>query len=338
LSGKELLIEAGGVSLTIPAATLKPLLEGKDKDGKHHGRIVIGIEELAEFTEGQLSGLADSEGLFTAAGKPFELTMYAVDSGGSRIVPKAFKAPVTVTFQYEEGLTEPELLGVYYWDPATDAPKYVRSILKREQGTIEARLEHFSTYSLLAFDKSYADVPRRHWLYPALRQLTAAHVATGVSEDYFAPDRQVTRAEFVMLWMRALGTAEIAGEMENDDAAFVDVPAASYYAEAVAAARQAGIVNGRGDGRFAPDELITREEMAAMLVRGLELFGKPAGAAEGQKFSFADRDDVSAWALPAMEQAASVGLVGGYEDGTVRPQRWATRAEAAQMIWRAYRL
>lgn len=338
LSGQELRIEAGDVSLTIPAATLKPLLEGQDKDGKLYSRIVIGIEELAEFTAGQMSGLADSEGRLTAAGKPFELTMYAVDSGGSRFAPEAFEAPITVTFHYEEELTEPELLGVYYWDPATDAPRYVRSTLNREQGTIEARLEHFSTYSLMAFDKSYADVPRQHWLYPALRQLIAAHVVTGVSEDRFAPDRQVSRAEFVTLWMRTLGTAEPVGGQETEGATFVDVPVTAYYAAAVAAARQAGIVNGRGDGRFAPDELITREEMAAMLVRGLEQAGQPAGAGDRQPFSFADQDDVSAWALPAMEQAASIGLVGGYEDGTVRPQRWATRAEAAQMIWRAYRL
>lgn len=338
MSGQELRIEAGDVRLTIPAATLKPLLEGKDKDGKLYSRIVIGIEELAEYAEGQLAGMADLEGRLTAAGKPFELTMYAVDSGGSRFAPEAFEAPVAVTFQYEEGQTEPELLGVYYWDPAAGEPRYIRSVLDREQGTIEARLEHFSTYSLMAYDKSYADVPRHHWLYPALRQLSAAHVVTGVSEEHFAPDRQVTRAEFVTLWMRTLGTAEPAGEQENDDAAFVDVPATAYYAEAVAAARQAGIVNGRGDGRFAPDELITREEMAAMLVRGLVQAGQPAGADAGQPFSFADRDDVSAWALPALEQAASIGLVGGYEDGTLRPQRWASRAEAAGMIWRAYRL
>lgn len=337
LSGQELRIEAGTVSLTIPAATLKPLLEGMDKDERLYSRIVIGIEELAEYTVGQMSGMAHLEGQVTATGKPFELTMHAVDSGGSRFVPEVFEVPVTVTLQYEEGLAEPELLGVYYWDPATDAPMYVRSTLNRELGTIEARLAHFSTYSLMTYDKSYTDVPRQHWLYPALRQLAAAHVVTGVSEDRFAPDRQVTRAEFITLWMRALGTAEPAGEQENDGSAFVDVPATAYYAEAVAAARRAGIVIGREDGRFAPDELITREEMATMLVRGLKPEGETAGGENG-RFTFADRGDVSVWALPAMEQAASIGLVGGYEDGTVRPQRWATRAEAAQMLWRAYRL
>ncbi|QNK59408.1 S-layer homology domain-containing protein [Paenibacillus sp. PAMC21692] len=339
LSGKELQIEAEGLRLSIPAATLEGFMHGGD--GSVNTRLVIGIEALEEYTDRQTLELAKARelrgGRLTAAGKPVELTMYAVDSGGNKIAPAAFVEPVTVTFSFGDQ-AEPELLGIYYWDEETDIPRYVRSYLNRAQGTIEARLDHFSAYSLLAYEKSYADVPPQHWLYPALRGLSAAHAATGVSDDRFAPDRQVTRAEFIALWMRALGWEKPEEESSADGSTgFDDVPAAAYYAAAVAAAKQAGIVNGRGDSRFAPNELITREEMAAMLVRGLEQAGLDQEAVGGD-VSFADRDAISAWARPAMETATSLGLIGGYGDGTVRPQRWAARGEAAQMIWRAYQL
>ncbi|MHA6480947.1 S-layer homology domain-containing protein [Paenibacillus sp. strain BS8-2] len=337
LSGQELEIEAGGVRLIIPSGTLKPLLEGQD--GNRYDRIVIGIDGGRGDTESKRMGLPDEDGPLTKAGELVELFIYGVDSAGHRFTPERFDIPVTLQLSYE-GYEEPELLGIYYWEPDVDAPQYIRSVWKRAQGKIEARLNHAGTYSLLAYDKRYVDVSPQHWLYPALRQMTAAHVTTGVSEDRFAPDRQVTRAEFVALWMRALGYAGLEGEQLNADTSFADVPSDSYYAAAVAAARQVGIVTGRGDGRFAPDEPITREEMTTMLIRGLKQAGKLPllESSEGQTISFSDGNDISAWASLAIEEAAAIGLVVGYEDGTARPQRWASRGEAAVIIWRAYQL
>ncbi len=342
LFGRGLLIVAGGNSLVIPAGALEPLLS--DQEGNAYQRIVIGIHELTSYSVSQLTGLAaasiESGGQLTEAGQPVRMTIYAIDSNGQRVAVDAFAQPVTVTFAYGDHL-EPELLGIYYWDPDTDMPSYVRSTLNREQGTVTAGLDHFSDYSLLAYDKSYEDVPRHHWAYPALRQLSAVHVVSGVSVDRFAPERQVTRAEFITLWMRALGLTKEGAEgvMNDDETGFIDVPASTYYASAVAAAREAGIVTGRGDRRFAPDAPVTREEMAVMLMRGLRYAGYDVTASEAaERPAITDWDAVSAWARAAMEEAAAIGLVSGYGDGTVQPQRGAVRAEAVQMIWRAYQL
>ncbi|NMA52992.1 MAG: S-layer homology domain-containing protein, partial [Peptococcaceae bacterium] len=111
---------------------------------------------------------------------------------------------------------------------------------------------------------------------------------------------------------------------------FIDVPDTAWYAGYTAAAAGAGLVKGYEDGSFRPHRPVTREELAVILVRGLELTARP-----GATLPFNDAEEVFTWAKDSVTIAAGCGLLHGYPDGTFRPRGQVTRAESAVMLYRA---
>ncbi|MDT3428631.1 dextranase [Paenibacillus forsythiae] len=190
---------------------------------------------------------------------------------------------------------------------------------------VHADISHLSPYIVLADGKFYLDVPSSHWAYAAIRSLTAKQVINGVTDRTFAPSAKVTRAQFAALLARALRL------QSSGQTPFQDVPAAAWYASGVAAAYEAGIVAGHSDGKFAPGEAITRQEMAVMLAQAFERAGG-GSAANGQDLTLRDRQLIAAWALPAVQSVTHTGLMSGQVEGRFAPAQTATRAEAAQVI------
>ncbi len=104
----------------------------------------------------------------------------------------------------------------------------------------------------------------------------------------------------------------------------------SHWAKnAIAAAYTNGIINGYSDGSFKPDELITREQMASMIVKAFKLEAKPSSRV------FTDQAAISVWATKVISTAVEHGIFDGYEDGTIKPKANATRAEAVTVIVKA---
>jgi hypothetical protein len=93
----------------------------------------------------------------------------------------------------------------------------------------------------------------------------------------------------------------------------------------VAAAVQAGIVQGLTPTTFGPDQTITREQTAVLLVRALKLTGTTT-------LNFTDEDNIDAWAQSAVQAAVAAGYLHGFPDGTFRPQEPVTRAQAAKVL------
>ncbi|MNC40084.1 Endoglucanase precursor [compost metagenome] len=168
-------------------------------------------------------------------------------------------------------------------------------------------------------------MPADHWAYKAIHTLTAKHVINGMTENTFVLLAKVTRAQFAALLAKALQLGD------NGPAPFTDVAADSWYAGDVAAAYQAGLITGRSGKLFAPNEAITRQEMAVMLAKAFEKVGG-TGRAEETSLAFGDSKEISAWAQAAVQIVKSAGLMKGYSNGTFAPGDNATRAEAAQSI------
>ena len=135
--------------------------------------------------------------------------------------------------------------------------------------------------------------------------------------------RQITRAMLVAILYRA------AGATAQEKSTFADVAADAWYTEEVAWAQSEGIINGVGDNCFAPERPVTREEFATILWR---YAGKPE--AETAIASFADSENVSDWALDAMNWAVSSGIINGTDGNRLDPQGTTTRAQAAAMLCR----
>ena len=164
-----------------------------------------------------------------------------------------------------------------------------------------------------------------HWAGLDINDMAERGIVSGVTATTFEPDRQITRAEFAALMVRALGLTVSSGS------AFKDVDAGSWYAKEVAAAADAGLIVGY-EGYFRPEENINREEMAVVIMKGYSYLKKETKT--GKLDQFTDRDEIADWAKDYVDQAVSVGLISGMTADTFAPKDHATRAQVASLIKR----
>ena len=149
----------------------------------------------------------------------------------------------------------------------------------------------------------------------------------GTNEITFDPNGTLTRGMVVTMLYRVAN--QPATSTSNT---FTDVTYGAWYYSAVEWAAKEGIVNGIGNGKFAPDTAITREQLAAILYRFTTEY--KGGSATGGSFAgFSDADKVSEYAQTAMKWAVGEGIITG-DNGKLMPQGKATRAQAAAMFAR----
>ncbi|MBD5152889.1 MAG: S-layer homology domain-containing protein [Oscillibacter sp.] len=144
----------------------------------------------------------------------------------------------------------------------------------------------------------------------------------GYSTGIFGPNNYLSRAMLAQILYNKAGTPTVTAS-----GSFTDVAPGQWHAPAVTWASATGIVSGYGDGRFGPNDNITREQLAVMLWR---YAGSPA--ATSKELHFTDADQISSYALDAMYWAVENSILNGYGDGRLTPQGLATRAQAAQML------
>lgn len=155
----------------------------------------------------------------------------------------------------------------------------------------------------------------------AILKLQESGIIDGMDDAHFDPKGTLTRAQFVAIIVRALGLAANATVSSFNDVDGWQIP----YVEA---AYNLHIIEGVSDGSFAPNDSITREAAATILVRALKTKGL---VDESATLNFADADTISAWAKPFIAIAQKYGLISGYPDGTFQPQGTANREMAAMM-------
>lgn len=168
------------------------------------------------------------------------------------------------------------------------------------------------------------DMDASHWAYEYVEKLKNAGIVSGDENGNFEPERTITRAEYVKLLVTAFG---LAGEAD----AFDDVAADAWYLPYVAAARANGIVLGDEKNHVRPDAEITRQDMAVLLGRTLEVKGL-VPMPKREYTEFADSDAISEYAAPYIQAIYCGGIIDGTGDGAFEPQSLATRAQAAKVF------
>ena len=169
------------------------------------------------------------------------------------------------------------------------------------------------------------DVIREAWYYDAISYVLENGVMHGTSATTFEPDGFLSRAMMVqMLW-------NLEGQPKVSGTRFADVKEGQWYTDAITWAAENNIVNGIGDNLFAPEQIITREQMVVMLYNYCEYKGLDLPV-QREDSSFADIDAVSAWALEAVQATYQAGIFNGKDNNLFDPQGGATRAEGAQMF------
>jgi hypothetical protein len=127
----------------------------------------------------------------------------------------------------------------------------------------------------------------------------------------------------------------MSGDTVSYTNAFSDVPSGAWYEDAAAWAAANKIAGGTGDGRFAPDREITREQLAVMLYNYAKYKGYDVSVGEDTNIlSYNDALTISDYAYAALQWACGAGIIGGDTSGNLNPRSGATRAEAAAMLQR----
>lgn len=173
----------------------------------------------------------------------------------------------------------------------------------------------------------FADVDESHWAYDAISYLHKKGVINGKGNGRFESEDLVTRAEMITMLVTAFNVGQTNGER-----GFNDVTENDWYYKYVTAAAAIDVAQGVGDGNFAPQANVTREDMAVFLNRILSYKGKQLAQGD-ESVQFEDDSEISDYAKTAVYAMKKAGIISGRADGRFVPKAYATRAEMAQLLY-----
>lgn len=235
-------------------------------------------------------------------------------------------AAISVAYSLKSGENADHLVAYYLAEDGSFEKLPV--IYDAATGKATFKTTHFSTFVIThEYSSDFSDVNLRKWFYNEVNTALENGWFKGLTATRFGPDDGMTRAMLVQVLYR------MSGSKAASTAQFTDVADGKWYAEAIAWASENGIVNGFTDGRFQPDTLITRQQLAAILYRYDTYRGHtPQGSAALD--GYADAASVESWAAEAMSWANGNGLVTGVTPTTLVPNGTATRAQVAVILSR----
>ena len=174
----------------------------------------------------------------------------------------------------------------------------------------------------------FTDVAESDWFYDAVKYAFNNDLMLGTTDTTFEPGMTASRGMIVTMLYRLEKEPTAAAKAD-----FPDVLEDAWYTEAVHWGNEAGVVTGYSDGRYAPDDMITREQLVVILYRYAKLKGCDMSA-RADLSKYTDVDQVSGYAADAMAWAVEIGLVKGTSDTTLSPAGDATRGQIATIMTR----
>ena len=311
-----------GTSFTVTGFSDSKLL------GSDSGELDVGISSGSDGSGGQTSGSADDDD---------DLWSIQVDrpTGGTLTASRSQAASgrtITLTAVPDEGYVLREVTAV------TSAGKSL-SLSKEKDGTYTfsmpaARVTVSAVFvsedqgEIAEEPLPFTDVASDAWYAQAVAYVYRQGLMSGTAQDRFSPDLTTNRAMLVTILYRLAGSPAVDG-----GSAFTDVSGGDWFASGVAWASANGIVTGYGDGRFGPNDPITREQMAAILYRYAGFAGQST-AGRADLSGYTDAGQVSPYAAEAIGWAVDRGLITGVSAGTLAPGGSATRAQVATILMR----
>lgn len=291
------------------------------------------LAQLAQMSGGNLSisleiadeSLLSEEERSLAGGRPIMDIRLLIDGkpvtnfGGRTILAGIpYKAADT-----EEGSN----LIVMYMDGSDKGKPVKMSLYNEESDEMLLRTGHLSLYGIGYREVAFSDT-NSHWAKESIEFLAARDILKGKGANRFDPDGSVTRAEFVTMLANFMDGIFTPGAKS---AGFDDVAAGAWYADYVNWAVQNRIVSGYGDGRFGPNDKITREQMAVMTDNFIKFIAMTPDVVK-TKVEFSDQSQISSWSAAAVARVQQYGIINGNPNGTFAPKATATRAQAAVIL------
>ncbi|MDM5333122.1 carboxypeptidase regulatory-like domain-containing protein [Ureibacillus composti] len=307
-SGKSLIIKSGDVKVTVPTDVLKAI--AKDATGKTN--FTVKLVKNAKVP-GNGSTLSD-------------IYEFSITNGNTTV--SNFAKPIVITVPVSNSVKDPNKVAAYYLNEETNELEFV--ISKYENGEVTFKTNHFSKFVVVENNKTFNDTTNS-WAKVYVESLASRNIVSGKSVDRFAPNDSITRAQFALILTNILNLPT-----EEYEGRFKDVPKSMDWAVyGIEAAARAGIVAG-SNGKFNPNDKITRQQMATMIVRAIEYVDPTIIDGVQNDVKFADEASIYDYAKENVQIVAGLGIVKGREVGGQQlfaPKENATRAQAATMLY-----
>ena len=254
-------------------------------------------------------------------------------NGGTAVANKAVAknaklaeptTPAKDGFEFAGWYTDRELKTAYDFDTKVTAG----FTLYAKWTEAEKEPENNKPVETEKWENPFTDVKKDDWFYENVKYVVENKLMNGLTEEEFAPNNMLTRAMLVTVLYRNAGEPAT-----NRSIPFADIDMGMYYANAVIWAQQNGIVTGITESEFAPDSLVTREQIATIMFRYAQYKGMNAITME-ENLHFDDADGIYEYAITSMNWAVGTGLMNGKTETTINPKDNATRAEIATILQR----
>lgn len=252
-----------------------------------------------------------------------------VNYGNGNTVSSFSAGSVSVTIPYTPAENEkPENIRAVYVDSNGRVHWLTNSVYDRDEKVLRFSTGHFSTYGVgyRQTDMAFTDIAG-HWAEDSIEFVVNRGLFSGTSSTAFSPNIPMTRGMFVTV-LGQLANADISGYTESS---FSDVKSDAYYRGYIEWASRNSIVKGVGNGRFAPDQAITREQMAVIISSYARAIGYALPEVHAEN-SFSDNGKISTYAREAVKELQTAGVISGRNNSLFDPQGTATRAEASAVL------
>ena len=315
--GVGLVIDTGAAQVVLDTEVLAALSEN---DGT---ALTV---EISTESSANLSGALSPEQLAGAV-----IAQVTVTAGGEKVTSFGGRALAVELPVSGDAFRDGARVRVYLFSDDGSVER-TEGLCIEKDGKLVVRVEttHLSTFVVLPETAlPFADVDEAAWYADAVRYAYDHELMTGVADDRFDPDGTATRAQLVTILHRLAGSPAVDYLMQ-----FSDVDEDVWYTEAVRWAASEGIVTGYTDGRFDPNGVFTREQLAAILYRYVCAQG---GGFTGMWYfplRYEDAGAISPWADEAMHWCVMRGILTGTSTTTLEPASSATRAQLAAVLQR----
>ncbi|SDX35317.1 endo-1,4-beta-xylanase [Paenibacillus sp. CF384] len=244
-------------------------------------------------------------------------------------------APVSVAIPYTpsaEELRNPDHIVIWYIDGQGKATQIPNARYDAASQSVVFQTTHFSTYAVGSVFKTFGDLQHVPWSKQAVEAMASHAIIKGTAENSFSPAASIKRADFIALLVRALELHDSG----KGGAMFSDVEQSAYYYNELVIAKELGIATGLDNNTFQPGRTISRQDMMVLTTRALAAAGKPI-VTSGALDAYADASTISGYAQDSAAALVKSGIVNG-KNGSIAPHDSLTRAEAAVILYRIWKL
>ncbi|WP_240036784.1 S-layer homology domain-containing protein [Paenibacillus amylolyticus] len=273
---------------------------------------------------------AAAKGTFTLVVPPLNFTVKGI-YGDKTVEVSKFNAYVKRTIAIPDGVDSGKITtGIVVETDGTI--RHVPTKIVVIDGKYYAQINSLtnSTYSLVYHPLEFEDMAN-HWAKQAVGDMGSRMVIDGTGNGMFSPDRDITRAEFAAIIVRALGL-----KTENGATPFSDVQSTDWYSSVVNTAYAYHLIGGFEDGTFRPMDRITREQAMVILSKAMAVTSLKGNLSVQTTDvilrPYGDTAAVSAWALSSVADTVEAGIVSGRSGNELAPKDYITRAEVAKII------